>query len=157
MAEELALEKSQLSLVNSLNITTGKTKYPRDIERLRETLGRLKNQGKILMALVCGTLANRTTLPRWDLHLAIFMNAEDKTQELSIVEEILRNSPRDVFILRLDDEQEPPMLVREALRGIHLVEPDQATLSRLTQRVEKACRGILFRRDIKNSCENSQI
>ncbi|MEJ5375410.1 MAG: nucleotidyltransferase domain-containing protein [bacterium] len=150
------MEQSDPAMGSSLGITTEKTNYPRDIERLRETLSRLKNQGKILMALVHGTLANRTTHPRWDLHLAIYMNAQDQMQELSILEEILRNSARDVFILRLDDEKQPPMLVREALRGIHLVEPDQATLSRLTESVEKACRGILFPRDIKNSSKLSK-
>lgn len=57
---------------------------------------------------------------------------------------------RDVEILRLDDEDESPFIIQQALKGVALVEPDTETLYKLFDRVLHETETIRFRRKIKD-------
>lgn len=83
---------------------------------------------------------------RSDVDLAIHLNAANEEEELQIIDEILMSSERDVSVLKLDDEDESPFVAQQALRGIHLVEPDPETLHRVVHRVLHECEAIRFKR-----------
>jgi hypothetical protein len=55
---------------------------------------------------------------------------------------------RDISILRLDDEDESPFIVQEALKGIHLVEPDRNILYEIIHRVLHESESIRYRRNM---------
>ncbi len=61
------------------------------------------------------------------------------------------SSNRDISILRLDDEDESPFIIQEALKGRHLVQPDEETLYRVYDRVLHESESIRFRRGIKSA------
>jgi len=119
---------------------------PRELEGLRATLLRLRQQGKLMLAILYGSFAHGAVHVRSDVDLAIYLNAANEDEELQIIDEILMSSERDVSVLRLDDEDESPFVAQQALRGIHLVEPDPDTLHRVAHRVLHECEAIRFRR-----------
>ena len=53
-----------------------------------------------------------------------------------------------VKILRLDDEDESPFVVQEALKDLHLVEPEPELLYKVTHRVLHETEEIRFRRGL---------
>jgi len=124
----------------------GSREYQRELEGLRATLLRLRQQGKLMLAILYGSFAHGAVHARSDVDLAIHLNAANEEEELQIIDEILMSSERDVSILRLDDEDESPFVAQQALRGIHLVEPDPETLHRVVHRVLHECEAIRFKR-----------
>lgn len=121
----------------------------RDIEAIQEVLNRLREEGKIRIAVLYGSFARGSAHPRSDIDLALYVAARDETEEIEVAEQVLMSADREVSILRLDDEEESPFVVQEALHGEHLVEPDKDTLNAVTHRVLHECEGIRFRRGLR--------
>lgn len=61
---------------------------------------------------------------------------------------MLMSDEREINFLRLDDEDESPFIVQEALKGIHLVEPDKDCLYEIADRALHETEGIRFRREM---------
>jgi hypothetical protein len=55
---------------------------------------------------------------------------------------------RDVSILRLDDEDESPFIIQEALKGVHLIEPNDDALYAVAHRALHEAESIRFRREL---------
>ena len=78
----------------------------------------------------------------------MFINAKYEDEEIEIIDKILMSTERDISILRLYDEDESPFVVQEALKGIHLVEPESDTLYEIAHRALHDTEGIRFRRSL---------
>lgn len=111
-----------------------------------EILNILRKEGKILVAILYGSYANGTPHNRSDIDLAVFVNARNEEDEMEITDKILMSTEREISILRLEDEDESPFVVQDALRGRHLVEPDDDTLYEIAHRVLHETEEMRFRR-----------
>lgn len=111
-------------------------------------LKRLREEGKILVAILFGSYANGTPHVRSDIDLAVYINTDDEGKRAEIIDEMLMAVERDVNILRLEDEEESPFIVQEALKGLHLVEPDTDSLYKIGHRVLHETESIRFRRSV---------
>ncbi len=120
----------------------------REIESLREILYRLRQEGKVKIALLYGSYSRGASHKRSDIDLAIFIGPGNKEEEMEMMDEILMSAEKDISILRLDDEDESPFVIKEALKGMHLVEPDLDTLYEVSHRVLHDCEEIRFRRSL---------
>lgn len=110
----------------------------------------LKNEGKILIAILYGSYAKGNPHPRSDIDLAVYPEGKDENDVINIIDTILMSVERDVSILRLDDEDESPFIVQEALKGIHLVEPDRDVLYEIMHRALHASESIRYRRNAQS-------
>lgn len=119
-----------------------------EMTSLKEILQGLRNDGEVLIAILYGSYAKGSPHKRSDIDLSLHIKANDKREEIEIVDQILMADERDIFILRLDDEEESPFVVNEALKGIHLVEPDKETLYEISHRVLHECEEIRFRKEL---------
>lgn len=121
-----------------------------ELTQLKETLQELRKQGKVLTALLYGSYAKGASHLRSDIDLAVFIMAKDTEEEIEIIDKILMSDEREVSILRLDDEDESPFVIQEALKGIHLVEPDNDVLYEVAHRVLHETEEIRFRRSFRD-------
>lgn len=119
-----------------------------EIAPLEEVLKRLREDEKVLIAILYGSYAKGIAHTRSDIDLALYIKAKDEKEEMEIVDKILMSVERDVSILRLDDEEESPFVVQEALKGIHLVTPDEETIYGVSHRTLHECESIRFRREL---------
>ncbi|MEK6591113.1 MAG: nucleotidyltransferase domain-containing protein [Nitrospinota bacterium] len=120
----------------------------KDLASLKEVLTKLRNEGKVLIALLYGSYASGTQHKRSDVDLAVFISAKNRKEETEIIDEILMPIERDVSILRLDDEDESPFIIQEALKGAHLIEPDDDALYAVAHRALHEAESIRFRREL---------
>ncbi|MDI6736076.1 MAG: nucleotidyltransferase domain-containing protein [bacterium] len=119
----------------------------KEIDSIRGVLKELRNDKKISIAILYGSYAKGREHRRSDIDLALYIKAKDEKEERKIIDNILMSVDRDVSILRLDDEDESPFVVQEALKGIYLLEPDRETLYMLSHRILHQCEEIRFRRE----------
>ena len=105
-------------------------KADRDLENIKKCVQELRDRGKILSALLFGSQANGSAHARSDIDLGIYLPAMDQNEEVELIDKILMGSEIPIFLLRLDDDDESLLIVREALKGVHLVEPDAEALQR---------------------------
>lgn len=120
-----------------------------EIDSLREVLEKLKRDGRILLAILYGSFSKGTPHVRSDIDLALYLRAKDDGEEMEVIDAILMSVNRQVSILRLDDEDESPFVVQEALKGTHLVEPDIQILYTISHRVLHECEDIRFRKELR--------
>lgn len=118
----------------------------KELKPLEEVLWDLKNKGQIHIALLYGSFAEGTPHGRSDIDLAIFLSPGNDKEKADTVDRILMAVDRDISILRLDDEDESPFVVQKALKGIHLVEPDEDTLYKVAGWALHESESIRFRR-----------
>ena len=118
-------------------------------DTLRGILQQEREEGRVLIAVVFGSYADGTPHARSELDLAVYLRAGDPEEEMTILDRSLMSTETDISILRLDDENESPFVVQEALKGTHLVEPDIETLYTVQHRVMHECESIRFRRDLR--------
>lgn len=121
-----------------------------EIDTLKTVLEDLKKRGRILLAYLFGSYRTGTQHRRSDIDLAIYFNTDDEKEVAEIIDKILMSTERTVEILRLDDEDESPFIIQEALKGIPLIEPDMETLYRVAHRVLHETEGIRYRRAISS-------
>lgn len=122
----------------------------KDLEQLKAVLQELRKEEKILVAILYGSYARGTPHQRSDIDLAVFIRARDEKEETDIIDKILMSTERQVSILRLDDEDESPFVVQEALKGIHLVEPDSNALYEVAHKALHETEEIRFRRLLRD-------
>ena len=115
---------------------------------LIEVLKKLRAEGKVLIAILYGSYASGMPHKRSDIDLALYINARDEKDEIEIMDKILMSIEKEISILRLNDEDESPFIVQEALKGVTLVEPDEDTLYRVAHRALHETEGIRFRRAV---------
>lgn len=119
-----------------------------ELNPVKDILFDLRMSNKILIAVLYGSYAKGNPHARSDIDLALYLNAENENNKMEIIDTILMATNMDVSILRLDDEDESPFIVQEALKGIHLVEPDKNILYEVSNRVLHECENIRFRRGL---------
>jgi predicted nucleotidyltransferase len=119
-----------------------------EIDLLTDTLMRLRQQSKVRVAILYGSYAKGNPHPRSDIDLAVYLNAEDENEAIQIIDTILMSVEREVSILRLDDEDESPFIVQEALKGIQLIEPDHDALYEIIHRALHESESIRYRRNL---------
>lgn len=124
-------------------------KADHEIEILKKHLRELRDKGKVLIAVLFGSQANGDAHVRSDIDLGLYLADMDLEEELEATDKILMCSDLPVSILRLDDTDESPLVVQEALKGVHLVEPDKNTLYRLYHRVLHESESIRSRREAR--------
>lgn len=117
-----------------------------DISALRQVLNRLKEEGKISLAFLYGSFAKGLQHSRSDIDIAIYLNVTDEKERVSVIDEVLMASDRDIEILLLNDEDESPFVVQKAIKGIPLIEPDLEVLYKVTHRVLHEAESIRLRR-----------
>lgn len=119
----------------------------KEINSIKEVLMELRKDKKIPIAILYGSYAKGKEHKRSDIDIALYIKAKDEREEIEIIDNILMSVDRDVSILRLNDEDESSFVVQEALKGIHLLEPEIETLYMLSHRVLHQCEEIRFRRE----------
>jgi len=117
-------------------------------DRLLQVLEKFQSQGCLKVALLFGSYARGEAHARSDIDLAIFLQPLGPEEEMALIDEILMSSDKQISILRLDDEEESPFIVQEALKGTHLIEPDPDILYDLYHRVLHDTETIRFRREL---------
>lgn len=117
-----------------------------ELTQLKDVLLELRKEGKVLVALLYGSYARGIPHVRSDIDLAVFVSAKDMEEEVEIIDKILMSAEREISILRLDDEDESSFVIQEALKGIHLIEPDSDTLYKVAHRALHETEEIRFRR-----------
>jgi predicted nucleotidyltransferase len=95
-----------------------------DLSSLVQALQELKANNSIHLAMLYGSFARGTEHCRSDIDIAIALSPQHAENDLDIIDRILMSAERHISILRLDDEDESPLIVQESLKGKHLVEPD---------------------------------
>ena len=124
-------------------------KADRDLEIMEKCLQELRDKGKILIAVLFGSQANGATHVRSDIDLGRYLPAMDQNQEMEIVDKILMCSETPLSILRLDDDDESPLIMQEALKGVHLIEPDTEALYEVYHRVLHEGEAIRSRKEFR--------
>ncbi len=119
-----------------------------EINALKAVLEEFRKQGKILLAYLYGSYTKGMSHKRSDIDLAIYLNTADESETIEIIDAVLMTSERPIEILRLDDEDESPFIIQEALKGVPLVEPDTETLYKVARRVLHEAEGIRYKRTI---------
>jgi uncharacterized protein len=125
-----------------------KVKIDSDIENLRKTLSVLKKEKKVLLAYLFGSYAAGTQHKRSDIDIALYLNAMNESESIDVIDNILMSTDKSIEILRLDDADESPFIVQEALRGVPLIAPDHETLYGIYHRVLHETESIRARREI---------
>ncbi len=119
-----------------------------EIEQLKNVLTELHKSGRVLLAYLFGSYAKNASHKRSDIDLALYLNITDENETIEVIDEILMAVDRSVEILRLDDEDESPFIIQEALKGVPLIEPDIETFYKVTDRVLHETEGIRFKRGL---------
>jgi predicted nucleotidyltransferase len=124
-------------------------KADHEIEILKKNLRELRDKGKVLIAVLFGSQANGDAHVRSDIDLGLYLSVMDQEEELQIIDRILMCSDLPVSILRLDDDDESPLIVQEALKGVHLVEPDTEALYGVYHRALHESEGVRSRKELR--------
>ncbi|MBI5970088.1 MAG: nucleotidyltransferase domain-containing protein [Deltaproteobacteria bacterium] len=114
---------------------------------MKEVLEGMQGEGMLLMAYLYGSYAKGGSHLRSDIDIAVYLSSKDDDARIEAIDRILMSSDRDIEILFLDDEDESPFVVQEALKGIPLIEPDKDKLYDVSDRVLHESEGIRFRRE----------
>jgi predicted nucleotidyltransferase len=130
-------------------IILGDSMIEDEINPVLETVKKLKQEHKISIAILYGSFAKGMQHCHSDIDVALYLETMNLDEQIQIIDEILMSSERDISILRLDDEDESPFLKQEALKGIHLVEPEQELLYNLSSKVLHECEDVRFHRRIE--------
>jgi len=122
----------------------------KELKPVIERLQALKNEGKVLLAYLYGSYKTGTQHARSDIDLALYLNAVGEKEEMEVIDHILMASDKEIGILRLDDEDESPFIVQEALKGIPIVEPDLEAYYKVAHRALHEAESLRFRRERNN-------
>jgi predicted nucleotidyltransferase len=123
-------------------------KTSNEIEALKNVLNELRNRGKVLLAYLFGSYSKNASHKKSDIDLALYLNTKDENETIEVIDKIFMVVDKSVEILRLDDEDESPFIIQEALKGIPLIEPDTETFYKVADRVLHETEGIRFKRGI---------
>lgn len=118
----------------------------KNLNELKSVLEELKVKNKVLLAYLFGSYAGNTHHRRSDLDVAVYLNTNSDVEKMEMIDKILMSVDKQVDVLMLDDEDESPFVVQEALKGVPLVEPDTETFYKLSDRVLHETESIRFKR-----------
>lgn len=118
-----------------------------EILGIKKVLEDLRVEGTVLLAYLYGSYSKGKQHLRSDIDLAVYLNSKDEDVRIEAVDRILMNSDRAIEILFLDDENESPFVIQEALKGIPLIAPDKDKLYAVSDRALHESEGIRFRRE----------
>ncbi len=121
----------------------------KELQPLIKVLCNLRKEGRLPVAILYGSYARGTPHKRSDIDLAIFIKSKNDKEAIEILDKILMSTERDISILRLDDEDESPFVIQEALKGIHLIEPNNDIIYSIADRVLHETEEIRFRRTFR--------
>lgn len=107
----------------------------------------MQGEGTVLLAYLYGSYAKGNPHVRSDMDIAVYLNSKDEDARIEAIDRILMSSDRAIELLFLDDENESPFVIQEALKGIPLIEPDKDKLYEVSDRVLHESEGIRFRRE----------
>lgn len=127
-----------------MNTTTKKN----EIQRIIEVLKGLRGEGTVLLAYLYGSYAKGNQHLRSDIDIAVYLNSRDEDVRVEAIDRILMACDKDIEILFLDDDDESPFVIQDALKGMSLVEPDYDKLYDVSDRVLHESEGIRFRREV---------
>lgn len=122
------------------------TTLSQEIQKIKTILEDMRKKGIVLLAYLYGSYASGNQHGRSDIDIAIYLNTKTEDESIEAIDRMLMASDRDVEILQLNDRDESPFVIQEALKGIPLVEPDEETLYRLYDYVLHETEGIRFKR-----------
>ena len=125
-----------------------KTTLPQEIQKIKTVLEDMRKKGIILLAYLYGSYAGGNQHGRSDIDIAIYFNTKTEDESIEAIDMVLMAVDRDVEILQLNDRDESPFVIQEALKGIPLVEPDEETLYRLYDYVLHETESIRFKRGV---------
>ena len=120
-----------------------------DLTPLIRVLDHLRRTGRVLIAVLYGSHAKGRPHKRSDIDLALFIKGRNEKEEIEIIDSILMSVDGDLAILRLDDEDESPFVVQEALKGTHMIDPDRDALYSVQDRVLHEAENIRFRKELR--------
>ncbi len=140
--------KPEVECYNKVMKTISNIVEAEELWPLIEVLQELKKEGFISLALLYGSFAEGKEHARSDIDLAIYLNPLHQEREIEVIDRILLSTERDIHILRLDDDDESPFVVQEALKGINLVEPDKDIYYKVADRALHEAESIRFKRGI---------
>jgi len=120
----------------------------KELSLLIEVIRKLQSEGKILVAVLFGSYAFGNPHKRSDIDLAIYFGEISEAEKIDVIDTILMSVEKDVNILKLNDEDESPFIIQEALKGIHLIEPDKNSLYNAAHRALHETEEIKFRREL---------
>jgi uncharacterized protein len=118
-----------------------------EIRAIQKILLQGKAEGKVLLALLYGSYAGGEVHTRSDIDLALFLKTTSQEEEMEIIDSLMMAVDQPVSISRLNDEEESPFVVQEALKGNYLIEPDWETFYEVSRRVLHEAEQIRFRRE----------
>ena len=128
-----------------------KTTLPQEIQKIKTVLEDMRQKGIVLLAYLYGSYAGGNQHGRSDIDIAVYFNTKTEDESIEAIDRLLMAVDRDVEILQLNDHDESPFVMQEALKGIPLVEPDEETLYRLYDYVLHETESIRFKRGFKGS------
>lgn len=123
-------------------------KLPADIKQIKYVLSTFREEGKVLLAYLFGSYVSGTQHKKSDIDIALYLNTSNEDETIEIIDKIMLATESNIEVLRLDDEDESPFIVQEALKGIPLINPDYETLYRVYDRVLHEAESIRFKRDL---------
>ncbi len=106
----------------------------------------LRKKNLLLIGILFGSFAEGKFHHRSDIDLAIYLAPMPEKQKIELTDRILMSTERQINILYLDDPEESPFIIQEALKGIHLVEPDWQTYYDVAHRALHEAESIRFKR-----------
>ena len=118
-----------------------------DLKKLKEVLKKYRKENKVLLAYLFGSYAKGEVHARSDIDLAIYLASSEK-EKFKVLEKLLLSVEKDLDILRLDDEDESPFIIQEALKGLPLVEPDEKVLYKVWHRALHEAEHIRLKRKL---------
>jgi len=119
-----------------------------ELDILKKLLMELRAEGKVAIAILYGSYAKGVPHKRSDIDVALYIKAKDEKEEMEIIDSIFMALNREISILRLDDEDESPFIIQEALKGVHLIDPDKEILYSVSHRVLHDSENIRFRKEL---------
>lgn len=120
--------------------------YTEDILNIKKVLVEWQKNKAVLLAYLYGSYARGTHHHKSDIDIAVYISSDNENEVMRVIDSILMATDKDVGILRLDDEDESPFVIQEALKGTPLIEPDKETLYSLNDRVLHETEGIRSKR-----------
>jgi uncharacterized protein len=118
-----------------------------NLDNLKQALGRLRKDGKVLLAYMFGSCASGKQHVRSDIDLAVYLAVTNEKERADVIDSILMSTDNHIDLLLLDDEDESPFIVQQALKGVELVSPDRETFYRVAVRALHESESIRARRE----------
>ncbi|MDD4197558.1 MAG: nucleotidyltransferase domain-containing protein [Syntrophorhabdaceae bacterium] len=122
-------------------------KIDNKIDPLIAVLRQLRSENKVLVAVLYGSYSKGTNHRLSDIDIGLYINTDNELDTIEVIDAVRMaiEDDTEVSILFLHDKDESPFIVQEALKGIHLVDPDIDTLYEVADWALHEAESIRFR------------